>query len=206
MFTLPKLPYDYDALEPYIDARTMQIHHQFHHGGYTNKLNAAIQDTPLEHMPIDQILEHVSKYPAGVRNNAGGYYNHNLFWSIMAPGPLSAPDPESEVYLAITRSFQTFENFMDEFKQEALNVFGSGWAWLCYQEPAGDLYVSSTPNQDNPLMDIIEYYDFPILGIDVWEHAYYLKYKNRRNEYIDAFLQIINWEEVNARYLDLKNK
>lgn len=204
MFTLPDLPYSYEALEPYFDTLTMEIHHQKHHAAYTNNLNAAIKGTDLENKPIDEILKHVSKYPEAVRNNAGGFYNHNFFWSILSPTGASTPSETSAIYMAIAESFGSFDAFKMAFKQEALACFGSGWAWLCFEVPGEDLYVSSTPNQDNPLMDVVGYYDPPLLGLDVWEHAYYLTYQNRRDEYIDAFFQVINWEEVNAHYLALK--
>ncbi|MBN1131611.1 MAG: superoxide dismutase [Bacteroidales bacterium] len=196
-FKLPELNYDYNALEPYIDARTMEIHHTKHHGGYTNNLNNAIEGTPLEGKSIEEILASVSKHSAAVRNNGGGYYNHNLFWEIM--GPNGSGVPAGELAAAIKSTFGSFEDFKSEFSKAAATRFGSGWAWLLKKSDGG-LVVTSTPNQDNPLMDLSEVKGFPILGLDVWEHAYYLKYQNRRPEYIDAFWNVINWEEVSRRY------
>ena len=195
-FELQKLPYAYDALEPYIDARTMEIHHGKHHGAYTSNLNGAIQGTALEGKTIEEILAGVSAHSAAVRNNGGGYYNHNLYWNIMAPG--GAKNPEAELLDAINDSFGSVQNFKDAFTKAALTRFGSGWAWLVRQ---GDsLVVSSTPNQDNPLMDVAAVKGKPILGVDVWEHAYYLKYQNRRPDYVDAFWNVINWDEVARRF------
>ena len=195
-FELPQLPYAYDALEPIIDAKTMEIHHTKHHGAYTSKLNEALQGTAYEGKKIEEILAGVSSLPAAVRNNGGGYYNHSLFWEIMKPG--GASEPEGDLLKAINSSFESFKNFKDAFTQAALTRFGSGWAWLIKQ---GDsLVVSSTPNQDNPLMDVADVKGTPVLGIDVWEHAYYLKYQNRRPEYVDAFWNVINWDEVAKRF------
>jgi Fe-Mn family superoxide dismutase len=194
-FKLPKLDYSYDALEPYIDAKTMEIHHTKHHGAYTSKLNDALKDTDLDGKSLKEIFENVSKYSAAVRNNGGGYYNHNLFWKVLSPkgGGL----PEGELLEAINNSFGSFENFKTEFSNAAATVFGSGWAWLI---KSGDgLKITSTPNQDNPLMDVANVKGVPLLGLDVWEHAYYLKYQNRRPEYIDAFWNLINWDEVASR-------
>ncbi len=197
-FTLPDLPYAFDALEPHIDARTMEIHHGKHHAGYTKKLNAAIEGTDLEGKAIEDILAHVSKHGTGVRNNGGGYYNHNLFWEIMSPSGGDLP-AGSDIAQAINRDFGSYENFKDEFAKAAAGRFGSGWAWLCVNDN-GKLFITSTPNQDNPLMDVAENKGMPILGLDVWEHAYYLNYQNRRPDYINAFFNVINWEEVNKRY------
>jgi len=195
-FKLPKLSYAYNALEPYIDARTMEIHHEKHHGGYTNNLNSAIQGTILEGKTIEEILAGVSAHSPAVRNNGGGYYNHNLYWNIMAPGGVKSP--EGELLDAINDSFGSVQDFKEAFTKAALTRFGSGWAWLVKQ---GDsLVVSSTPNQDNPLMDVAEIKGTPVLGIDVWEHAYYLKYQNRRPDYVDAFWNVINWDEVARRF------
>jgi Fe-Mn family superoxide dismutase len=195
-FKLPKLLYAYNALEPYIDARTMEIHHEKHHGGYTNNLNSAIQGTILEGKTIEEILAGVSAHSPAVRNNGGGYYNHNLYWNIMAPGGVKSP--EGELLDAINDSFGSVQDFKEAFTKAALTRFGSGWAWLVKQ---GDsLVVSSTPNQDNPLMDVAEIKGTPVLGIDVWEHAYYLKYQNRRPDYVDAFWNVINWDEVARRF------
>ncbi len=200
-FKLPDLPYAYDALEPYIDARTMEIHHTKHHAGYTNKLNAAIEGTALENMKIEDILAEVSKHSAAVRNNGGGYYNHKLFWQIMGPNGEGAPSAQMNISKAIERDFGSFENFKDEFSKAAATVFGSGWAWLCVDKN-DKLFICKTPNQDNPLMDVNDFEGQPILGLDVWEHAYYLKYQNRRPDYIENFFNVINWHEVTKRYND----
>jgi len=182
-FELPKLDYAYDALEPYIDARTMEIHHTKHHGGYTSKLNDAIENTELSGKSIEEILSQISKASAAVRNNGGGFYNHKLFWKVMSPN--GGGNPSGELAAAIDKNFGTFDKFKDTFSNAAATRFGSGWAWLV---KTGDkLVVSSTPNQDNPLMDIAETKGTPILGLDVWEHAYYLHYQNRRPDYINAF-------------------
>ncbi len=195
-FKLPTLSYSYDALEPIIDARTMEIHHSKHHAGYTNNLNNAVQGTDLEGKTIEELLSGVSKFPVAVRNNGGGFYNHSLYWEVMTPG--GASQPEGDLLKAINSSFGSYENFKDAFAKAASTRFGSGWAWLLKQ---GDsLVISSTPNQDNPLMDVVDVKGSPILGIDVWEHAYYLKYQNRRPEYIDAFLNVVNWDEVAKRF------
>ena len=196
-FELPKLLYDYKALEPYIDAMTMEIHHTKHHGAYTNNLNAALVGTPGEALSIEEILRNVSKYPVAVRNNGGGFYNHNLFWRWLSPN--GGGQPSGEIATAINRLFGSFEHFRDEFSKAAAGHFGSGWAWLV-KDASGKLVIGSTPNQDNPLMDISELQGTPILGIDVWEHAYYLKYQNRRPDYISAFWNIVNWEEVDRLY------
>ena len=195
-FELPKLPYEYDALDPHIDARTMEIHHSKHHNGYTNNLNNAIAGTDMEGKSIEEICA-TPGLNGGVRNNGGGYYNHCLFWEIMSPN--GGGNPTGEIAEAINAKFGSFDNFKDEFSKAAGTRFGSGWAWLCVCE-GGKLCVCSTANQDNPLM---EGYcgGTPILGIDVWEHAYYLNYQNRRPDYISAFFNVIHWEEVNRRYL-----
>ena len=195
-FELPKLGYSYDALEPNIDARTMEIHHSKHHGGYTTKLNNAVEGTDLEGKTIEEILKNVSKHSTAVRNNGGGYYNHNLYWEILAPG--GAKTPQGELLDAINDSFDSLENFREAFVQAALTRFGSGWAWLVLQN--NKLAVSSTPNQDNPLMDVAEVQGTPVLGIDVWEHAYYLNYQNKRPDYVNAFWDLINWDEVARRF------
>jgi Fe-Mn family superoxide dismutase len=195
-FELKKLPYAYDALEPYIDAQTMEIHHGKHHAAYTNNLNAAVQGTALEGQSIEEILAKISTHPVAVRNNGGGFYNHNLFWEIMAPGGTKAP--EGDLAKAINSSFGSYQNFKEAFTKAAITRFGSGWAWLVKQ---GDsLVISSTPNQDNPLMDLAEVKGIPVLGVDVWEHAYYLKYQNRRPDYVDAFYNVVNWDEVARRF------
>lgn len=196
-FKLPDLKYDYNALEPNIDARTMEIHYTKHHAAYTAKLNDAIAGTALEGQSIEQILASVSKHSAGVRNNGGGFYNHNLFWEVM--GPDGGGSPSGELAAAISKDFGSFEAFKEQFNNAAATRFGSGWAWLVKQD-SGKLLVSSTPNQDNPLMDIAEVKGTPILGLDVWEHAYYLHYQNRRPDYISAFWNVVNWKEVESRF------
>jgi Fe-Mn family superoxide dismutase len=196
-FELPKLDYAYDALEPYIDARTMEIHHTKHHGGYISKLNAAIEGTDLDGKSIEELLANVSSHSTAVRNNGGGYYNHNLFWKVMAPN--AGGKPEGELLAAIEKEFGSFDQFKETFNNAAATRFGSGWAWLVKQNN-GKLVVGSTPNQDNPLMDVSELKGTPILGLDVWEHAYYLKYQNKRPEYIDAFWNVVNWDEVARRF------
>lgn len=194
-FELPQLPYAYDALEPHIDARTMEIHHTKHHQAYTTNLNAAIAGTELEGKTIEEILKVAADKPA-VRNNGGGFYNHNLFWTIMAPN--AGGNPTGELASAIDAKFGSFEAFKDEFAKAAATRFGSGWAWLCVKN--GELEVCSTANQDNPLMDGIGCEGQPILGLDVWEHAYYLNYQNRRPDYINAFFNVVNWEKVAELY------
>ncbi len=196
-FELPKLKYDYNALEPHIDARTMEIHHSKHHGGYTTKLNNAVEGTELEGKSIEDLLGNISKHPTAVRNNGGGFYNHNLFWEII--GPDGGGQPTGDLLDAINKSFGSFDKFKEEFNNAAATRFGSGWAWLV-KDNSGNLIVGSTPNQDNPLMDISDIKGAPVLGLDVWEHAYYLKYQNKRPEYIDAFWNVINWEEVSKRF------
>jgi Fe-Mn family superoxide dismutase len=196
-FELPKLPYDYNALEPYIDAQTMEIHHTKHHGGYTKKLNAAIEGTDLENLSIEEILKNASKHSTAVRNNGGGFYNHKLFWQNMSPN--GGGKPEGKLAEAIDRDFGSFDNFKETFNKAAAGRFGSGWAWLVNQN--GKLVITSTPNQDNPLMDVAEVQGTPILGLDVWEHAYYLKYQNKRPDYIDAFWNVINWSDVAKRFV-----
>ena len=193
-FKLPDLPYTYDALEPNIDARTMEIHHTKHHNGYTNNLNNAIQGTELENKTIEEICK-TPDLPNAVRNNGGGYYNHCLFWESMSAN--GGGEPSKDLSDAINNSFGSFENFKSEFSKAAATRFGSGWAWLCVTN--GKLCVCSTANQDNPLMSG-ECNGTPILGLDVWEHAYYLNYQNRRPDYIDGFFNVINWEEVSRRY------
>lgn len=199
-FSLPELPYDYNALEPHIDARTMEIHHSKHHNGYTSKLNAAIEDSDLAKHSIEDILKNVSKHSAGVRNNGGGFYNHSLFWKVMSPNGGGAP--KGEVAGLIDAAFGSFDSFKDAFSNAAATQFGSGWAWLVYNN--GKLEVCSTPNQDNPLMDVSNCSGTPILGIDVWEHAYYLNYQNRRPDYIEAFFNVINWDQVNQNLSSAK--
>lgn len=195
-FTLPALPYAFDALEPHIDARTMEIHHGKHHAAYTNNLNAAITGTPLENLTIEEILVKGFETPA-IRNNGGGFYNHNLFWEIMTPNGGGAPT--GAVAEAINAAYGSYEKFKEEFTKAATTRFGSGWAWLCVHK-GGKVEVCSSANQDNPLMPGIGCGGTPILGLDVWEHAYYLNYQNRRPDYISAFFNVINWNEVNRRF------
>jgi superoxide dismutase, Fe-Mn family len=196
-FELPALPYANDALEPHIDAKTMEIHHDKHHAAYTSKLNDAIKGTEHEGKSIEEILKNVSKLPGGVRNNGGGYYNHNLFWQILSPN--GGGTPSGELAEAINKKFGSFENFKKEFSNAGATQFGSGWAWLCVTQ-GGEVSVCSTPNQDNPIMDVTECSGTPILGLDVWEHAYYLKYQNKRPEYLGAVWSVINWKKVAEHY------
>ncbi len=196
-FELPKLPYAYDALEPYIDARTMEIHHTKHHNGYTTNLNNAISGTDLDGKSILDILKNLDMKNAAVRNNGGGFYNHDLFWKVMSPN--GGGEPSGSVASAINAAFGSFESFKDAFSKAAGTRFGSGWAWLCVHK-GGKVEICSTPNQDNPLMPGVECNGTPILGLDVWEHAYYLHYQNRRPDYINAFFNVINWDEVSKRY------
>tara|TARA_R110000850_G_scaffold78905_4_gene170370 strand:+ start:103 stop:708 length:606 start_codon:yes stop_codon:yes gene_type:complete len=195
-FQLPDLPYDKSALEPHIDATTMEIHHDKHHAGYTNNLNNAIAGTELEKMSIEDILKNISQHSGAVRNNGGGFYNHSLFWTVMSPD--GGGNPTGAVAAAIDSAFGSFDQFKEKFSNAAATRFGSGWAWLIVKD--GKLEVTSSPNQDNPLMDIAEVKGTPILGLDVWEHAYYLKYQNKRPDYISAFFNVINWDEVNRRF------
>ncbi len=195
-FTLAPLPYAFDALEPHIDARTMEIHHDKHHAAYTNNLNAAIAGTDLENLTIEEILvKGFDTMP--VRNNGGGFYNHNLFWEIMTPGGSNVPT--GSLAIAINESFGSFDKFKEEFTKAGTTRFGSGWAWLCVHK-GGKVDVCSTANQDVPLMPGIGCGGFPILGMDVWEHAYYLHYQNRRPDYISAFFNVINWDIVGEKY------
>ncbi|MAT57855.1 MAG: superoxide dismutase [Ignavibacteriae bacterium] len=198
-FELPQLPYDFNALEPHIDARTMEIHHGKHHAGYVAKLNAAVEGTDLEGKSLEELMVNASKNTA-VRNNGGGHYNHSLFWSVM--GPNKGGNPTGELADAINSAFGSFDKFKEEFANAAANRFGSGWAWLVVVD--GKLVVSSTPNQDNPLMDVAEVKGTPIFGLDVWEHAYYLNYQNRRPDYISAFWNVVNWDEVAKRFEEAK--
>lgn len=199
-FTLKPLPYAYTALEPHIDARTMEIHHGKHHAGYTNNLNAAIAGTDLENASIEEILVKGFDKPA-VRNNGGGYYNHNIFWEVMTPGGSSTPS--GELADAINAAYGSFEKFREEFSKAAATRFGSGWAWLCVHK-GGKVEVCSSANQDNPLMPGIGCSGTPVLGLDVWEHAYYLNYQNRRPDYISAFFNVINWDVVAKKYAEGK--
>lgn len=200
-FELPKLSYAYDALEPHIDARTMEIHHSKHHGGYTAKLNAAIEGTNLDGKSIEDIMTNLDMNNGAVRNNGGGYYNHRLFWNVMAPN--SGGTPSGEVAAAIDAAYGSFEEFKDAFSKAAATQFGSGWAWLCVHK-GGKVEVCSTPNQDNPLMPGVTCGGTPILGLDVWEHAYYLNYQNRRPDYIEAFFNVINWDAVAELFAENK--
>ena len=196
-FELPKLTYAYDALEPHIDARTMQIHHGKHHNGYTTNLNNAISGSDLDGQSIESILESLDMNNAAVRNNGGGFYNHRLFWSVMSPN--GGGKPTGALSDAINNAFGSFEAFKDTFAKAAATRFGSGWAWLCVI-PGGAVEVCSTANQDNPLMPDVGCKGFPILGIDVWEHAYYLNYQNRRPDYIQAFFNVVDWNTVSELY------
>jgi len=195
-FELPELPYAHDALEPHIDARTMEIHHGKHHAGYTNNLNNAIAGTEMEGKSIEDLLENHTDH-AAVRNNGGGFYNHSLFWSIMSPN--GGGEPTGDLANAINSAFGSFEAYKDAFAKAAATRFGSGWAWLCVHS-GGKVEVCSTANQDNSLMPNIGCGGTPILGLDVWEHAYYLNYQNRRPDYINAFFNVINWDEVSRKY------
>lgn len=199
-FELPKLLYAYNALEPTIDARTMEIHHTKHHNAYITNLNNAIAGKPEEKMSIEDICKNISKLPVAVRNNGGGHFNHSLFWTIMKPK--GGGEPSGELGDAIQGTFGSFADFKTQFGNAGATRFGSGWAWLSVS--AGKLVISSTPNQDNPLMDIAEVKGIPILGLDVWEHAYYLHYQNRRPDYITAFWSVINWDEVSRRFMAAK--
>ena len=199
-FELPKLPYAYDALEPHIDARTMEIHHTKHHNAYTTNLNAAIAGTELEGKSIEEILKNLDMSNGAVRNNGGGYFNHNLFWEVMSPN--GGGEPTGELADAIAKDFGSFANFKDAFSKAGATQFGSGWAWLCVGN--GKLSVCGTPNQDNTLMPGVGCGGTPILGMDVWEHAYYLNYQNRRPDYISAFFNVVNWDEVSKRYAAAK--
>lgn len=195
-FELPKLPYDYNALEPHIDARTMEIHHSKHHQAYVTNLNNAIAGTDAEKLSIEEICANISKYPMAVRNNGGGHYNHSLFWTVMGKGKGGAPS--GALADAINAAFGNFEEFKTKFAAAGATRFGSGWAWLVVGADK-KLAITSTPNQDNPLMDIAEVKGTPILGMDVWEHAYYLHYQNRRPDYIAAFWNVVDWDEVARR-------
>ncbi len=197
-FTLPALDYAYDALEPSIDARTMEIHHTKHHQAYINNLNNAIKDTPWENRTIEEIMASISTASTAIRNNGGGHYNHSIFWKMLSPN--GGGQPGGDLLEAINSSFGSFDQFKEDFSKAAATRFGSGWAWLVKTNTG--LVVTSTPNQDNPLMDlgIAEVKGTPILALDVWEHAYYLHYQNRRPDYITAFFNVINWKEVSSRY------
>jgi len=196
MFEQPPLGYAFDALEPYIDARTMEIHYTKHHAAYTKNLNEQLAKLPDRHKSLMEIFDHITQYPVSVRNNGGGYFNHNLFWQIIAPG--GAKEPTGELKRELENSFGSLDNFKKAFTDKAMGVFGSGWAWLI-KTPSG-LKITATANQDNPLMETEKDRGMPILMVDVWEHAYYLKYQNRRREYLDAFWQVVNWDQVMQFY------
>jgi superoxide dismutase, Fe-Mn family len=200
-FELPKLNYAFNALEPHIDARTMEIHHGKHHQAYVTNLNNALPGSGAENLSIEEICKNISKYSPAIRNNGGGHFNHSLFWEIMAPNAGGAPT--GEVAKAIDTDLGGFDKFKTDFTQAGATRFGSGWAWLSVK-PDGKLCVCSSPNQDNPLMDISDCKGTPILGMDVWEHAYYLHYQNRRPDYMAAFFNVINWNKVNENYLKAK--
>lgn len=199
-FTLPNLDYRHDALEPFIDRSTMEIHHSKHHAAYVNNLNNAIKGTEAENKSILEILENASNYSLAIRNNGGGHYNHSLFWKLLSPYKTKISD---ELLNEINKAFGTFEKFQEEFSDAAMKRFGSGWAWLIVND-YGKLQIISTPNQDNPLMDVTAVKGYPLLCLDVWEHAYYLNYQNKRNDYIIAFFNIINWKEVDERFRKFK--
>jgi len=196
-FTLPALPYAFNALEPHIDARTMEIHHGKHHNAYVTNLNNAVAGKPEENLSIEEICASISKYPAAVRNNGGGHYNHSLFWTVMSPN--GGGSPTGALAEAINSAFGSFDEMKTKFNTAAATRFGSGWAWLI-KDASGKLAITSTPNQDNPLMDVAEVKGTPILGLDVWEHAYYLNYQNRRPDYATAFWNVVNWSEVASRF------
>ncbi|MEK6476729.1 superoxide dismutase [Catalinimonas sp. 4WD22] len=196
-FKLPDLPYSFDALEPHIDAKTMEIHHDKHHGGYVTKLNGAIEGTPQADMSLEDLMKSVGSLSTAVRNNGGGHYNHSLFWTILSPD--GGGKPSGELAEAIDKAYGSFDSFKEEFNNAAATRFGSGWAWLVV-DSSGALKITSTPNQDNPAMEIAEVKGTPILGLDVWEHAYYLNYQNKRPEYIAAFWNVVNWDEVSKRF------
>mgnify|MGYP002777422258 FL=1 len=195
-FTLPALPYAPEALEPHFDKMTMEIHHGKHHNTYVTNLNNAVAGTDAESKSIEEICKNISKYPVAVRNNGGGHYNHSLFWTLLAPN--AGGKPSGDLAAAIDKKFGSFDTFKEEFAKAATGRFGSGWAWLIIKD--GELAITSTPNQDNPLMDVAEVKGTPILGLDVWEHAYYLKYQNRRPDYIGAFWNVVNWNKVAELY------
>ena len=198
-YEIPKLPYEWNALEPYIDSRTMEVHHTKHHQTYVDKLNQALEGTDLTKQSLENLLRKVSKHGSAVRNHGGGHYNHSLFWPMLSA--TAGKKPVSTLAAAINKKFGSLNRFREEFSQAATAHFGSGWAWLCIDKD-GNLFVCTTPNQDNPIMDVVDpsCQGTPILGLDVWEHAYYLQYQNRRSAYIEAFWNIVNWEEVNRRF------
>ncbi len=196
-FTLAPLPYASDALEPHFDQMTMEIHHGRHHNAYVTNLNNAVAGTDMESLSLEDLVKNISKYPAPVRNNGGGHWNHTFFWSILSPN--GGGEPVGDLAAAINAKFGSLSALKDEFKKAALGRFGSGWAWLCV-DTKGELCVCSSPNQDNPLMDISECKGTPIIGLDVWEHAYYLKFQNKRPDYVDAFWNVVDWNKAEANY------
>ena len=196
-FTLAELPYALDALEPHVDARTMEIHHGKHHAAYVTNLNAALQGTEHEGKSLEDLFAIMSKLPPAVRNNGGGHWNHSMFWEVMAPN--AGGEPTGALAAQINKNFGSLDEMKKLFAQAGATRFGSGWAWLCKDEN-GELFITSTPNQDNPLMDVADKKGQPILGLDVWEHAYYLHYQNRRPDYIGAWWNVVNWAEVAHRY------
>jgi Fe-Mn family superoxide dismutase len=196
LFNLPDLPYSYDKLEPYIDSETMKIHHQKHHGGYVNKLNNLLEKEGKKVESIEELMQNISDFPAAVRNNGGGHFNHSFFWKILGPG--CGGEPKDELAFALQESFGSIEGFRRQFTEAALSRFGSGWAWLIQQDSR--LIITSTPNQDNPVMNTALEPGIPLMGLDVWEHAYYLNYQNQRNKYIDAFWSVVNWNEVQKNH------
>lgn len=200
-FTLDPLPYANNALEPHFDALTMEIHHDRHHQAYVTNLNAAVTGTELEGKSIEEIIANISKAPAPVRNNGGGHWNHTFFWKSLSPN--GGGEPVGELGKAITAKFGSFAAFKDEFKKAAIGRFGSGWAWLIVKAD-GEIAITSSPNQDNPLMDISEVKGTPVIGLDVWEHAYYLKYQNKRPDYIDAYWSVVDWKGADALYVAAK--
>jgi Fe-Mn family superoxide dismutase len=197
-FELAPLPYANNALEPHFDALTMEIHHDRHHNAYVTNLNAAVKDTPLEGKSLEELFASMSTLAPAVRNNGGGHYNHDLFWNILSPN--GGGSPVGTLAAAIDAKFGSFDAFKEEFKKAGITRFGSGWAWLVAQKD-GSIAVSSTPNQDNPLMDVADVKGFPVIGLDVWEHAYYLKFQNKRPDYIDAFWSVVDWNKAEARYI-----
>ena len=197
-FELAPLPYANNALEPNLDALTMEIHHDRHHNAYVTNLNAAVTGTPLEGKTLLELLSTISTLAPAVRNNGGGHYNHDLFWNILSP--TGGGEPVGTLGKAIDAKFGSFDAFKEEFKKASITRFGSGWAWLVAQKD-GSVAVSSTPNQDNPLMDVADVKGFPVIGLDVWEHAYYLKFQNKRPDYVDAFWNVVDWNKAEARYL-----
>ena len=200
-FTLPALPYSFEALEPSIDRLTMEIHHDRHHKAYVDNLNKAVVNTPMASLTLEELLTNMSKYPVAVRNNGGGHWNHSFFWQLLTPTKTS---PSADLLSQIQKDFGSLDNLKTEFAKAATTRFGSGWAWLLVKD--GKLVISSTPNQDNPLMDLAEVKGSPIMALDVWEHAYYLKYQNKRADYIASFWNILNWDFVSSQFSNFKNK